>query len=94
MNLLYAYPVFLPVSGGDGEISMKIVWSTLIVTNVIWLISLVVAIIHNSVINKGRNSFRDVLMDRWYFCNATLLAVVIDFIAVFVGLVFWVATLI
>lgn len=94
MNLLFTYPVFLPVSstGNGGDVPMEFIWVILIVVNAIWLISFIVAKIHNYIINKGRD-YRDRLSDREYYFWAASFGVIIDIIAIFIGLVYWVATL-
>lgn len=93
MNLLFAYPVFLPTSSGSGDVPMEIIWAILIVVNAIWLISFVVAKIHNYIINKGEKSFKYRLMDREYFFAISLFSIVIDIIYAFFGLVIWVSIL-
>lgn len=95
MNLLYAYPVFLPVSGGDGEISIEFVYALSIVLNVVWLCSLVVAKIHTCIINSRTESWccKETIRDRDYFFFTSLCAFVVDALSAFFGLVFWVETL-
>lgn len=92
MNLLFAYPVFLPTSSGSGDVPMEIIWAILIVVNAIWLISFIVAKIHNSIINKGK-TYRDRLTDREYFFATSIFGAVVNIIAIFIGLVLWIATL-
>lgn len=92
MNLLFAYPIILPTSSCGGDVPMEIIWATLIVVNTIWLISFIVAEIHNSIINE-RGIYRNRLTDREYFFVISIFGAVVDIIAVFCGLVLWVATL-
>lgn len=92
MNLLFAYPIIIPTSSGSGDFPMEIIWAILIVFNAIWLISFIVAKIHNYIINKGEG-YRDRLTDREYFFVISIFGAIVDIIAIFLGLVLWVATL-
>lgn len=95
MNLLFAYPIIMPVSSGGDEISIKAVCATLIVVNAIWLFAFIIAKIHNYAINAKKEKYErnDSLGDREYFFLASIFGIVIDVIAIFIGLVYWVSTL-
>lgn len=93
MNLLFAYPVIIPTSSGGGDLPMEFVWATLIVINAIWLISFIVAKIHISTKNKGKERKKHDLSDIDYYFWTSGFGIIVDVIAIFIGLVYWVATL-
>lgn len=97
MNLLYAYPIIIPMSsgGGSADIPTEVVWAILIVANVIGLISLLITWIINAYDNKkyGERSFVDTISDYLLLFVGVGLPVLVDIIAAFVGLILWVSTL-
>ena len=93
MNLLYAFPIFLPTSNIKGDIDLKIILAILIVTNGIWLLSFVAALVHNSIINRGRKYCKDSLYVRDYFRLISLFCGSVDITFIFIGLIYWVFTL-
>lgn len=91
MNTLYAYPFFMPIST-NGNIPIEFFLSSVIVTNAIWIIVFIVAIIHKSI-QKKIEGYNDKLMDIGYFVFASSFGIIIDGIAIFFGLVYWVSKL-
>lgn len=94
MNMLYVNTFPIIISNCNGTIPMSVVWAILIVVNVIWFLSFIVAKIHNMIINAKRVCFKDKLGDREYFFFISLISIVIDIIASFCLTVYWVSTLI
>lgn len=98
MDLLFAYPIILPSSGG-GRLPIEVIWAMLIVFNALGVITFLCAIFINRFKNKnkGREFCKESLLDTiWDYLVLFLfigLAIFADVIAVFCGLVLWVATL-
>lgn len=99
MNTLFAYPIIIPSSsGGSGDIPPQIIWATLIVVNAVALIALIAAWLLNLYRNKGRERYKESLSSTIAEYSLTFLfffgtAFIVDIIAVLVGLIYWVATL-
>lgn len=95
MNLLYSYPIIVPItSSSDSDMSGNMLISMILVINVIWLLSLIIAIIHTAIINMGRKSYKETLRDRDYLFFVSIGATAIDVLMLFLALSYWVATLI
>lgn len=62
MNLLFSYPIIVPMSSvGIDDIRIEVVWAILIVCNVIGLTSLFIAFIINKLRNKNNNGRKESL---------------------------------
>lgn len=96
MNTLYVNTFPIIISNCNGTISMSVIWAILIVVNVIWFLSFIVAKIHNMIINAKREEFcsKDKIGDREYFFFISLIAIAMDIIVSFCLAVNWVSTLI
>lgn len=90
MNTLFAYPIIISSSGGGAD--EKILWAILIVMNALWFVTLICALVHNSIEN-AKYDLKIRPWDREYFLIASVFCGAINGIAVFVGLIYWVATL-
>ena len=100
MNTLYYYPIILPMpsGGSSGDIPTEVVWATLIVFNSIGLVSLLIAWLVNIYKNSKRTkyskeSFVDTITDYFPLYLGIALSIFIDIIATFLGLIYWVSTL-
>lgn len=97
MNLLFAYPIIMPVSNGCGNVPIEVIYASLIVVNGIGLITFLLALIINKLNHKGNEYYKegliDTIEDSFLIALGIGLAVFADFIAIFIALTFWIATL-
>lgn len=96
MNLLFAYPIILPSSSG-GSLPVEVLWAILIVCNGIGIVTLLLALLINQCKNKNNKYRKESLFETidnylllWLGIS---LALFVDVIAIFVGLVIWVSVL-
>lgn len=63
MNLLFSYPIIVPMSsGGIDDIRIEVVWAILIVCNFIGLTSLFIAFVVNKLRNKNNDNRKESLL--------------------------------
>jgi uncharacterized membrane protein len=92
MNLLFAYPVFMPVSNEFFDETSKLLLSMYIVLNSIWLFTFIFALIHNAIINANVD-YKETLRDREYLFFVSLLCGAIDVIGLFFVICILISTL-
>lgn len=99
MNLLFSYPIIVPMSSGFGidDIQIEVVCAILIVCNFIGLITLLITYIINKLRNKRQNGEKEGLFktmnDLFPLFFGIVLAVFIDLFFLFIGSILFVSTL-
>lgn len=92
MNTLYYYPIYFPAS--SGSLDSKTVCAILIVVNAIGIITFIIAVLmnlhHNSKSEYYKTSLKSTISDTWLLLPIGF-TIFVDIVAIFVGLVFWVA---
>lgn len=92
MNTLYYYPINFPAS--SGSLDSNTGCAILIVVNAIGFITLMMAffmnLYHNSKNKYYEKSLKDTISDSWLLLPL-FITILVDFSAIFAGLVFWVA---
>lgn len=99
MNLLFSYPIIVPMSSDIGidDIRIEVVWAILIVCNVIGLITLLITYIINKSRNKRQNGEKEGLFetmnDLFPLFFGIGLAAFMDLFFLFIGSILFVSTL-
>lgn len=99
MNLLFSYPIIVPMSSGIGidDIRIEVVWAILIVCNFIGLITLLITYIINKLRNKNNNNRKESLLQTLYDYFPLFfgfgLAVFMDLFFIFIGSILFISTL-
>lgn len=98
MNLLFSYPIIVPMSSGIGidDIQIEVVLAILIVCNFIGLITLLITYIINKLRNKRSNGEKEGLFetmnDLFPLFLGIGLAVFMDLFFLFIGSILFVST--
>lgn len=98
MNLLFSYPIIVPMSsGGVDDIRIEVIWAILIVCNFIGLITLLITYIINKLRNKRLNGEKEGLLktlDNFFPLFFGIgLAAFMDLLFLFIGSILFVSTL-
>lgn len=97
MNLLFTYPIIMPVSSGGGDIPIEVIYASLIVVNGIGFIAFLLALIINKLNHKVDEYYKegllDTIEDSFLISFGIGLAAFVDFLAAFIALILWVSTL-